>query len=356
MTGEFGNLGVVEGAVRELGRARPEAAALGRLKTAVDADRFVHANAEHLFNASRTTWSALAAAHKATTITSATRPSARAVCLRAARVAFPDAFDGITYMQLVTPLLSDRLQNATERLRGAAIATLQAPLIGNLYATTEKRDAAVEQLRTTRVRIAGAPSGSWAGQETSFVRPSFRSDDGAILMLMKQSRAVFLDRLARVVRRTSICEHPPLFGSLERNAYLLLSRTFSCVMLLPGLLVSPFADERYNDESLYSRIGYVLAHELLHVTAHREDWDEPYASYLLYRYPPQTYTEAIADVGALATIMRLDVVSNSSLCAHLSQIWCARIGLLSSNRVATSHPLSNNRGNHGCAFLRAHFS
>ena len=357
LTGEFGNLGFVEGAAHEAGRARPEVAALGRLKTAVDADRFVHANAEHLLNASRTTWSALAASRKATmSITSATRPSARAICLRAARTAFPDAFDGIAFNQLVTPLLYSRLGNMTERLRGAAIATLQAPLIGNLYATTEKRDAAVEQLRTTHVRIAGAPSGSWAGTATNFVRPSFRGDDGAVVMLMKQARSVFLDRLARVVRATSMCEHPPLFDALERNAYLLLSRTFSCAVLLPGLLVSPFADERFNDESLYSRVGYVLAHELLHVTAHREDWNEAYASYLLYRYPPQTHIEAIADVGALATITRLGVVSNSSLCAHLSQIWCARIGLLSSNRVAKSHPLSNNRGDHGCAFLRTYFS
>lgn len=356
LTGEFGGFSLVEGAAREVGQARPEVAALGRLKTAVDADRFVHANAEHLFNASRTTWSALAASRKAMSITAAVRPSARAVCLRAARVAFPDAFDGIAFNQLVTPMLYHRLENATERLRGAAIETLQAPLIGNLYASAEKRDAAVEQLRTTHVRVAGAPSGSWGGVDSNFVRPSFRSEDGAVLMLMKQGRAVFLDRLARVVRATSMCEHPPLFDALERNAYLLLSRTFSCVVLFPGLLVSPFADERYNDESLYSRVGYVMAHEMMHVTAHREDWDEPYASYLLYRYQPQTYLEAIADVGALATVMRLGVVSNASLCGHLSQIWCARIGLLSADRTATSHPLSNNRGNHGCEFLRAHYS
>ena len=206
------------------------------------------------------------------------------------------------------------------------------------------------------MRVAGAPSGTWAGVAADFVRPSFRSDDGAVLMLMKQGRAVFLDRLKKVVRQTSVCEHPPLFDALERNAYLLLSRSFSCVMLLPGLLVSPFADERYDDASLYSRAGYVIAHELMHVTAHRSDWDEAYASYLLYRYQPQTYLEAVADVGALATVMRLGVVSNASLCRHLSQTWCARIGLLSADRTAASHPLSNNRGDYGCAFLRAHFS
>ena len=357
IAGEFGGLSLVEDAVRELRSSQPEAAALGRLKSSDLADRFVHAHSEHVLNASRTTWSALAASRKASMpITAAVRPSARSVCLRAARVAFPDAFDGIGFNQLVTSTLYNRLETATERLREAAIETIQAPLIGNLYATTERRAEAVDQLRSTHVRIAGAPSGTWAGVATSFVRPSFRSDDGAILMLLKQARAVYFDRLARAVRQASMCEHPPLFDGLERNAYLLLSRSFSCVMLLPGLLVPPFADERYDDASLYARAGYVLAHEMMHVTAHRADWNEAYASYLLYRYDPVTYLEAIADVGALAALMRLGVVTNSSLCGHLSQIWCARIGWLSSERVAVSHPLSNNRGDHGCAFLRAHFS
>ena len=125
-------------------------------------------------------------------------------------------------------------------------------------------------------------------------------------------------------------------------------------MLLPGLLVPPFADERYDDASLYSRVGYVVAHELMHVTAFTSRWDGAYADYLLHRYDPQTHVEAIADAGAMATIMRLGVVSNASLCGHVSQLWCARVG--NQDRVAGSHPLSNERGDFACAFLRDHFS
>ena len=35
-------------------------------------------------------------------------------------------------------------------------------------------------------------------------------------------------------------------------------------MILPGLIVPPFADERYDDESLYARFGYGVGHELAH--------------------------------------------------------------------------------------------
>jgi hypothetical protein len=156
------------------------------------------------------------------------------------------------------------------------------------------------------------------------------------------------------VHQTSVCQHPPLFDALERNAYLLLSTSFSCAMLMPGLLVPPFADERYDDASLYSRVGYVIAHEFMHVTAFTSRWDPAYAGYLLHRYEPQTYVEAIADTGAMAALMRIGEASNESLCAHVSQLWCARVG--TQDHVAGSHPLSNARGDYACAFLREHFS
>ena len=353
VTGEFGGMHSVEDSVRTIGATRPAASALGRLKgSVIDIDRFSEIKPEHFFNASSTTWSALAA--HGTPITSAVRPSARAVCLRAARVAFPDAFDHVAFDTLVTPTLYDRLQTMTSAIKDAAIAVMQDSLIGSLYATSSGRSTALAQLQDTPLRIAGAPRTTWAGVDTAFVRPELTSDDGAILILMKQARAVYFDRFSRAVHQTSVCQHPPLFDALERNAYLLLSTSFSCAMLLPGLLVPPFADERYDEASLYSRVGYVIAHEFLHVTAFQSRWDGAYADYLLHRYDPQTYVEAIADAGAMATIMRLGVVSNASLCAHVSQLWCARVG--PQDRVAGSHPLSNERGDYACVFLRDHFS
>ena len=353
VTGEFGGMRSVEVSVQTISGLRPVPSALGRLKgSVIDIDRFAEIKPEHFFNASSTTWSALAA--QGTSITSATRPSARAVCLRAARVAFPDAFDHVAFETLVTPTLYGRLQTMTEQIKDAALATMQDALIGSLYATSSGRATALSQLQDTPLRIAGAPRTTWAGVDAAFVRPELTSDDGAILILIKQARAVYFDRFARAVRQPSVCQHPPLFDAMTRNAYLLLSTSFSCAMLLPGLLVPPFADERYDDASLYSRVGYVVAHELLHVTAFTSRWDPAYASYLIHRYDPQTYVEAIADAGAMATIMRLGVVSNATLCAHVSQLWCARVG--TQVRVAGSHPLSNERGDYACDFLRSHFS
>jgi len=353
VTGEFGGMSSVESSVKTIGNLRPIPSALGRLKgSVVDIDRFSEIKPEHFFNASSTTWSALAA--HGTPITSAVRPSARAVCLRAARVAFPDAFDHVAFDTLVTPTLYGRLQTMSVAIRKAAITTMQDSLIGNLYATPAGRTTALAQLQNTTLRIAGAPRTTWAGVDTAFVRPELTSNDGAILILMKQARAVYFDRFARAARQSSVCQHPPLFDALTRNAYLLLSTSFSCAMLLPGLLVPPFADERYDDASLYSRVGYVIAHELLHVTAFQSKWDNAYADYLLVQYDPRTYVEAIADAGAVATIMRLGIVSNASLCAHVSQLWCARVG--KQVRVSWSHPLSNDRGDYACAFLRTHFS
>lgn len=351
VTGEFGGMSSVQVSVQTISAGRPVASALGRLK-GYAIDRFSDVHPEHVFNASSTTWSSLAAHGQS--ITAATQPSARAVCLRAARVAFPDAFDHVAFDTLVTPTLYNRLYEVTGHVKDAAIAIMQESLIGSLYATPEGRASALGRLQETHLRIAGAPRTTWAGVEASFVRPTLTSDDGAILILLKQARAVYFDRLTRAVHQTDICQHPPLFDALERNAYLLLSTTFSCAVLMPGILVPPFADERYDDASLYSRIGYVIAHELMHVTAFRSSWDDSYAGKLLHKYEPQTYIEAIADAGAMATLMRLGHTSNETLCAHVSQLWCARVG--TQDRVAESHPLSNERGDYACAFLREHFS
>lgn len=51
-----------------------------------------------------------------------------------------------------------------------------------------------------------------------------------------------------------------------------------------------------------------MAHEFMHVTADTDTSDAEYAGTLLEDYAPGTEIEAIADVGGVATIMRLGVV------------------------------------------------
>ena len=261
---------------------------------------------------------------------------------------------------LVSPLLYARLQTTTETMRTATSAALStAPFAGLL--TDSGRAAAASKIAAAKIRIPGAPRFSWAGVNTNFQKPVLTSEDGALVMLLKQANAVFLDRMRLAVQQRSVCEHAPLFGSMERNAYMLVDH--ACIVLLPGILVAPFAGERFGDESLFSRIGYVISHEFSHATSDFNFWNTNYARSLLDGYQQSTWFEAAADLGAVVALMGLGVVSNETLCGHLSQIWCARKNALLLDtfgggwaRQWLTHPPPNVRGDLMCAFLEKYYS
>jgi hypothetical protein len=325
------------------------AAALGRLLVP-DEDRDTITE-QTLLNASTVRLSALSA------LASASRGNARDVCLAAAKRVFPDDFDRIAFNVLVTPALYDRLEQLSISVRESAAVALSQDVIGSIFATYGDRQAAYTKLRATKLRIAGAPRGSWAGIDREFRRPDLLSNDGALTMIVKQARAVYLDRLLPVVTGAGICEHPALYPGVSRNAYMLLTSTSACSMILPGLLVPPFADERYDDASLATRVGFVMAHEFMHVTAATDQWNEAYAANLLGDYPASTHVEAIADVGGVASIVRLNYVSNETACASVSQLFCGRVGWMPVlNEAPPWHPPANMRGDNMCQFLRTHFA
>ena len=328
------------------------AAALGRL---VPPDKEHDAVTEQtLLNASTVRLSALSA------LASAGRASAREVCLSAAKRAFPDEFDRIAFNALVTPRLYERLGLLADQVREATAATLIADPISSIFANNADRQAAYNKILATKVRIAGAPRGTWAGIDREFRRPDITSDDSALTIIVKQARAVYLDRLLPVVTNANICEHPALYAGVSRNAYLLLTSTSACSMILPGLIVPPFADERYDDASLATRIGFVMAHEFMHVTAYRSQWNEVHAHTLMNNYPESTYVEAVADIGAAATMMRFTYVTNETTCASVSQLFCGRVGwmppLWTDDPEPPWHPPTNVRGDNLCAFLRTYFT
>jgi hypothetical protein len=347
VAGEEGNVIPLMVSGMEAPRARPPtAAALGRLLEA-DRDLFsTHAAA--LANASTVRLSSLSA------IASATHRTAREVCLDAAKRIFPDDFDRLAFNALITPTLYARLETVASTIRQATELTITEDLIGRVFYQYTNRAAAAEKVGAARVRIAGAPRGSWAGVQRDFRGPDLASDDTAIAIILKQARAVFLDRLLPVVSNLDVCEHPALYAGESRNAYLLLGSTSACVMLLPGLVVPPFADERYDDASLYTRLGWVLAHEFSHVTAADNQWDLAYTNALLSAYRDETHVEAIADLGAAAAVMRLPFVRNDTVCASVSQLFCGRVGW-AWPEPKRRHPATNLRGDNVCSFLQEYF-
>tara|TARA_B110001452_G_scaffold267100_1_gene275748 strand:- start:1332 stop:3488 length:2157 start_codon:yes stop_codon:yes gene_type:complete len=353
-TGALGDLSASRDrlAARQAERVSP-LAGLGRLRS-VPHHRFGHVNATHVQDATTTTWSSLG-------FFAASYDDARSQCVAAARMVFPDQFDHLTFDLLVSDLLYERLSTVTLEIRDHVEDALQTPLFSQLHGGTGQ-SLALTNLRRTTLRVAGAPRGTWAGVAQTFSRPVLAASDGALLMMLKQARAVFLDRFKHVTNGDNICQHPPLYDARERNAYLIVSGSYSCAMLLPGLLVPPFADERYDDESLYSRVGYVISHEFAHVTALETFWDMEYASLLLRDYARSTWVEAAADVLGIAAIVNSGKATAAQLCGHVSQLWCARTSLLGEGQDALfgswhehSHPPANERADLACAFLRRHF-
>lgn len=179
---------------------------------------------------------------------------------------------------------------------------------------------------------------------------SLASTDGIFVMAAKQARAVFLDRQSSLVfSATDICEGPPAYDALAANAYIYASRR--CSYYLLGMAFRPFADEQYSDESLASRMGYVIAHEMAHSTLNTQFVNPNYEN-LLSRYTdPNTLSEAIADVVGGLGLVDAGLVNSSRLCLHVAQTWCARTPPLYYTG-SSSHPKANNRGDFFCQTLR----
>lgn len=350
VTGEFGASSAVQSATlaRKRGVHRP--ASLGRLKFDENTfERFSPINSSTILDASTITWSRLAS----TGIVSGTSDP-KQTCWDATLRAFPDQLDEKVLKKLTSDrLINDVLPPLVANLKEATAIAIQNGRMATLISDPAERANLASSARAVQFKIAGAPRGSQFGRDGNFERPDLSSSDGALLMLLKQARAVFLDRIALALENEDLCEHPPLFPSLSRNAYLLTLAP--CAMLLPGILVPPFASDRYDDASLYGRIGFVVAHEVAHMASKTELWDDDERERLLCNYTRSTHAEAAADLTAASALISTGKTDVETLCSDVSQLWCAREpGWLYKIGVEEPvHPPANLRGNNICAFLRS---
>jgi len=196
-------------------------------------------------------------------------------------------------------------------------------------------------------KIAGAPRGGPFGREGEFTRPVLSSSDSSLTMLAKHAFHIFLDRAELSLEQKNTCDLPPVFEATSRNAYLLTAAP--CAMLLPGILVQPFYDSRYNVASMMSRIGYVIAHEAAHVGSDQNKWDAAVAEVLLANYTSSSWLEAAADLTAVDAVVATGAVTADEACLAVSQLWCARVR---SVQYGTSHPGPNLRGDNACLWLK----
>lgn len=77
-------------------------------------------------------------------------------------------------------------------------------------------------------------------------------------------------------------------------------------------------------------------------------------------YAQSEYTEALADIIAVAALINSGKVSNTTMCASVSQLWCgsdASAALSPFFNVPTgSHPPVNARGNRLCKFIQRYYA
>mgnify|MGYP006260400981 FL=1 len=276
-------------------------------------------------------------------------------CLQLMRKLFPDSLEESRFAATVDSGLYEKLEPLVERVRAGMHAAVAKWPLRDVLANYVQ---AQHYVATTRIRISGAPRGSWAGIKSPISYPRFASSDGVFLMALKQSRATFRTNMALSLEKTDRCDGILSFAeSTARNAYLRYG-TPDCSNLFLGMATRPYLDAQYDDDSLMSRGVAIIGHELGHVLGHMRFFPDEFLlepfKHLLKKYnidftrdQTKTYqSEAIADLAAALAIVESGVDKEVYL-MNWCQLWCARVPLGWQPYADASHPQHNQR----CDFL-----
>ena len=341
----WGNLAVVPGGLTDTGYAlRPknpsgkQPVALGRL--GAPEPGYALLTNETLLEASVVTFGQLRA-----------RPVGNppADCAALTRTLFPDRLDHLRFSMIVPDKLNTRIEAMVVDLKQHVMDVLT--LDTNVQGLNVDTSTVVNHINHTLFRIPGAPRGSWSGIQRELVQAHISSDTGPLKIALLQANALFKDRVNLAYDDLNQCAGPPMYDALETNGYIYPGAS-ECSHVLLGMMRRPWADVRYDDTSLYTRVGFVFAHELAHHTIASKPFAEAVLDPLVSEYPESQHEEAIADIVAALAVIRSGKVTPTQLCAHQSQVWCARTPPGYTPPSGLSHPPANERGDKLCRTLR----
>lgn len=101
--------------------------------------------------------------------------------------------------------------------------------------------------------------------------------------------------------------------------------------------------------------------EIAHLSA-AVAWNEMTVAHFLSNlgYAQSEYIEAIADVIAVSALLNAGVVDNHTMCASVSQLWCASeitqaLSSVVGVRPTGTHPPPNARGDRLCSYIANHY-
>ena len=313
---------------------RPKAASLGRLAATATAEHLFEADNETLAQASTVSWSQLKAEPVGNPSTD---------CPALARFLFPDRLDREHFDAMVTPTLHSRIESMSEHLRTAVQWVVQNH--PSIVPILQDPAAVADAVSRTRIRLAGARRASYGGIVRDYADGLLDSTDGPMVMALKQARAIFMDRVNILFDDLNVCTGPPVMDAMSANGYIYPG--YDCTHILLGIMRKPFADERYDNVSLASRLGYIIAHELAHNTR-VTTWDTTEINSVLSRYSTNYHSEALADLVSALAIMHAGYATAEELCSHISQLWCARVPLTWQPSTTAAHPGPNERSDKLC--------
>jgi hypothetical protein len=284
-------------------------------------------------------------------------------CVGLARSLFVEETESWYFDSVVSNYLYSRMEKVVERVRWSLVRLFEEnESVRRVYA---RPSDVAHSINTTSVRIPGAPIGSWAGAATRALsrHPPFRSDDGVVVAVLKTTASVFTQTFTtaslligdsdKPAKDPTLCDVGFAYDPLAANAYHLMD----CVYVLLPMCRRGFADALYDLDSLYSRFGYIVGHELAHAERlHQRSNDD--ASRLVQLSHPvangvvMTETalrERLADIYAVLGIVGSGLVTADAFCAHVSQVWCGKYAPMARVVPGTAdHPPPNLRGDALC--------
>lgn len=264
------------------------------------------------------------------------------VCADFTAALFPEDIDAIAYRVLVPDGLAEAIETVWPMLKEAAAHVIEND--AEIAAVLGDPAGVAAVAKTVELRIPGAPDYTSFAQRRAPVELQLSSDSGVVWMAMQAAAANFRRRALELLNPgAEICDHDFLYDALTTNAYIIPS--FKCSHVLLGMMRRPFADDRYEDVSLATRLGFVLGHEIGHSTMLTTRAYSRSAK-LFYGYEASTLDEAIADLVSAKALIHAELATAEEVCAHVSQVWC---GVPTVWRPSNpSHPLVNERGDLVC--------
>jgi len=281
----------------------------------------------------------------------------------------PSSMDHAAFQTRFTKRMLARLESLFDTFRTKMLQTVNQ--MSNVFKDVSLIEYA---FLNVRVRIPGATqsdSATFGGKVSSVSRTvdntdayelqwqadvvngAFQSADGVLLNMLDSARATkrlqFKHAVSDEVKDP--CELLPLYDAQLVNAYYMFPS--NCIVMFLGMATDNVLNDGYDDATLLSRYGWVLAHELAHASMWSRRFKQPYDR-LLQRYGSFAKEEGLADILAAVATTKAAGGSNAyTTLLNVAQVFCVSDVGLSLDHLLNSHPSSTNRASLACQSIQS---